>query len=91
MGQRKILVRVLLGLLLVVVIGGAAGWYFGFFGSTPANLSVTPTYPDVAYTPTAGTQTLNLYLPAGDGPFPVVVSFLASDSVRGLPSTTHRL
>ena len=74
MGQRKNLVRVLLGLLLVVVIGGAAGWYFGFFGSTPANLSVTPTYPDVAYTPTAGTQKLNLYLPAGDGPFPVVVN-----------------
>lgn len=74
MQQRKIVIRVLLGLLIVVVIGGAAGWYWGFFGSTPANLIVAPTYADVAYTPTVGTQKLNLYLPTGDGPFPVVVN-----------------
>ena len=46
----------------------------GLFGSTPANLSVTPTHKDVAYTLTEGTQKLNLYLPAGDGPFPVVLN-----------------
>ena len=46
----------------------------GLFGSTPANLSVTPTHQDVAYTLTEGTQKLNLYLPAGDGPFPVVLN-----------------
>lgn len=46
----------------------------GLFGSTPANLSVAPTHQDVAYTPTEGTQKLNLYLPAGDGPFPVVLN-----------------
>jgi acetyl esterase/lipase len=74
MGQRKVWTRVALGVLSVVVIAGAAGWYLGYFGATPANLSVTPTYQDVAYTPTAGTQKLNLYLPAGDGPFPVVVN-----------------
>lgn len=74
MGQRRVWTRVALGVLSVVVIAGAAGWYLGYFGATPANLSVTPTYQDVAYTPTAGTQKLNLYLPAGDGPFPVVVN-----------------
>jgi acetyl esterase/lipase len=74
MGQRKVWTRIALGVLSVVVIAGAAGWYLGYFGATPANLSVTPTYQDVAYTPTAGTQKLNLYLPAGDGPFPVVVN-----------------
>ena len=46
----------------------------GLFGSTPANLSVAPTHKDLAYTPTEGTQKLNLYLPAGDGPFPVVLN-----------------
>lgn len=46
----------------------------GLFGSTPANLGVAPTHKDVAYTPTEGTQKLNLYLPAGDGPFPVVLN-----------------
>ncbi|MFZ4660216.1 MAG: alpha/beta hydrolase fold domain-containing protein [Caldilineaceae bacterium] len=74
MGQRKVWTRVALGVLSVVVIAGVAGWYLGYFGATPANLSVTPTYQDVAYTPTAGTQKLNLYLPTGDGPFPVVVN-----------------
>jgi len=74
MGQRKVWTRIALGVLSVVVIAGVAGWYLGYFGATPANLSVTPTYQDVAYTPTAGTQKLNLYLPAGDGPFPVVVN-----------------
>lgn len=74
MGQRRVWTRVALGVLSVVVIAGVAGWYLGYFGATPANLSVTPTYQDVAYTPTAGTQKLNLYLPAGDGPFPVVVN-----------------
>ncbi len=40
----------------------------------PASLSTAPTYKDVAYTPTVGTQKMDIYLPAGDGPFPVIIN-----------------
>lgn len=43
-------------------------------GSSSANLSTSPTYKDVAYTPTTGTQKLDIYLPKGDGPFPVIIN-----------------
>ncbi len=36
--------------------------------------SLTPTHADVAYADTSATQKLDLYLPPGDGPFPVVVN-----------------
>ncbi len=35
--------------------------------------SVAPTYTDLAYGTTSQTQKLDLYIPEGDGPFPVVV------------------
>ena len=35
---------------------------------------ITPTLTNIAYTPTSGTQVLDLYLPEGNGPFPVVVN-----------------
>lgn len=41
--------------------------------SAPAAMSVTPTAKAIAYTPTAGTQKLDLYVPAGEGPFPLVI------------------
>jgi acetyl esterase/lipase len=36
--------------------------------------SLTPTHKDVAYADAFATQKLDLYLPPGDGPFPVVVN-----------------
>jgi acetyl esterase/lipase len=36
--------------------------------------SLTPTYKDVPYAETSTSQKLDLYLPPGDGPFPVVVN-----------------
>lgn len=38
------------------------------------NLSVAPTHKDVAYASTSSTQKLDLYLPAGNGPFPVIIN-----------------
>lgn len=40
----------------------------------PANLSVTPAQKDLPYASGAGTQKLDLYLPQGSGPFPVIVN-----------------
>ena len=36
-------------------------------------VNATPTFKDVAYASASATQKLDLYLPEGDGPFPVVV------------------
>jgi len=36
--------------------------------------SIAPTYKDVAYASTSSTQKLDLYLPQGDGPFPVIIN-----------------
>ncbi len=36
--------------------------------------SLTPTHQDVAYAPTSATQKLDLYIPAGEGPFPVIIN-----------------
>lgn len=57
-------IALLLGLLIVGVLAGCA---------SSTTLSVAPTHKDVAYTNTSGTQKLDLYLPPGDGPFPVIV------------------
>lgn len=40
----------------------------------PAALSTPPTDKNVAYTPNAGTQKMDIYLPAGAGPFPVIIN-----------------
>ena len=60
----------LLGLAgMIVMAVTVSGWQVG----SPL-LNIRPSYEDVAYTPTPGTQKLDLYLPAGKGPFPVVVN-----------------
>jgi acetyl esterase/lipase len=41
---------------------------------TGCGSSLTPTYADMAYADTSATQKLDLYLPPGEGPFPVVVN-----------------
>lgn len=57
--------------VFVVLLGGllAISFLAGCGGS-----SLTPTYKDVAYVDSAGTQKLDLYVPTGAGPFPVVVN-----------------
>jgi len=48
--------------------------FLGMFILTGCSSSLTPTYKDVVYTTTPGTQKLDLYLPAGDGPFPLIIN-----------------
>jgi acetyl esterase/lipase len=46
------------------------------FGAGHA-FTATATFADVAYADTSATQTLDIYLPEGEGPFPVVMNFHA--------------
>lgn len=58
-------------IVFVVLLGGLLmlGFLTGCGGS-----SLTPAYKDVAYVESAGIQKLDLYVPSGEGPFPVVVN-----------------
>ncbi len=42
-------------------------------GGGQTAIKATPTHTDVAYASTSATQKLDIYLPAGSGPFPVVI------------------
>lgn len=48
----------------------------GAFGAG-ASFAATPAFADVAYASASATQRLDIYLPEGDGPFPVVVNLHA--------------
>lgn len=48
----------------------------GAFGAG-AGFAATPAFADVAYASASATQQLDIYLPVGDGPFPVVVNLHA--------------
>jgi acetyl esterase/lipase len=54
----------------------AGGFPGGGFGAGQP-FTATATFADIAYASASDTQTLDIYLPAGDGPFPVVVNFHA--------------
>lgn len=56
-------------LALTVVALILSGRQFG-----PPRLEIPPSYKDLAYTPVSGTQKLDLYLPAGKGPFPLILN-----------------
>jgi acetyl esterase/lipase len=60
-------------LLLLVVMITAAGCS-AIPGGAPAAFSVAPTAKDVVYTSDANGRTRDLYVPAGTGPFPVVIN-----------------
>ncbi len=64
----KLATALLGALLIVMLLAGCAP-----IQPDSNSLSVAPDYKDLPYTPAAGTQKLDLYLPEGDGPFPVVV------------------
>lgn len=48
----------------------------GAFGAG-ASFAATPAFADVVYAAASATQQLDIYLPAGDGPFPVVLNLHA--------------
>ena len=56
-------------------------------GGGETAIKATPTAKDVAYASTSAAQTLDIYLPAGSGPFPVVIiihggGFMAGDKAN---------
>jgi acetyl esterase/lipase len=51
------------------VLCGLSGCHFG-----AARMEVSPLYKDVAYAGASGAQKLDLYIPTGKGPFPVIVN-----------------
>ncbi|RRR67483.1 MAG: alpha/beta hydrolase [Candidatus Viridilinea halotolerans] len=55
--------------------GGGPGGPGGFGAGT--SFTATAAFADVAYAAASETQKLDIYLPAGDGPFPVVVNYHA--------------
>lgn len=57
-------------------------------GGTASSLVAVPTFSDVAYANETSAQKLDLYIPTGDGPFPVVIlvhggAFLMGDKAAG--------
>jgi len=61
-------------------------------GGMASSLAAVPTFSDVAYANVSSAQKLDLYLPTGDGPFPVVVivhggAFLMGDKAAGDATT----
>jgi len=67
--NRKPLSLLALIILAIAIVAILASWQFA-----PPRLKVPPSYKDVAYTTTAGTQKLDIFLPAGKGPFPLVIN-----------------
>jgi acetyl esterase/lipase len=55
--------------------GGMPGSGGGF--GAGSSFAATPAFADVAYASASATQNLDIYLPEGDGPFPVVVNLHA--------------
>lgn len=61
-------------------------------GGSASSTSATPTYADVAYASVSSAQKLDLYLPEGDGPFPLVLlvhggAFMMGDKAAGDATT----
>lgn len=61
-------------------------------GGNSSSLAAVPTFSDVAYASVSSAQKLDLYLPSGTGPFPVVIivhggAFLMGDKAAGDATT----
>jgi acetyl esterase/lipase len=61
-------------------------------GGSDTSLIAKPAYSDVAYATVSSAQKLDLYIPTGDGPFPVVIvvhggAFLMGDKAAGDATT----
>ena len=73
------------------VPAGMPGKPGGMPGSSSSTVA-TPTYADLAYATVSAAEKLDLYLPEGDGPFPLVLlvhggAFLMGDKAAGDATT----
>lgn len=73
--SRQLSGAVLLTLLGLLVAGCSLPIPGGF--GTGQSFTATPAFKDVAYASASNTQKLDIYLPQGNGPFPVVINFHA--------------
>ena len=78
---------VMLALVVVLVATGCSGLSV-MPGGSASFASVDPTYADLAYATQSDAQKLDLYIPEGDGPFPVVImvhggGFMFGDKADG--------
>ena len=76
-----------LALVVVLVATGCSGLSV-MPGGSASFASVDPTYADLAYATQSDAQKLDLYIPEGDGPFPVVImvhggGFMFGDKADG--------
>ena len=76
-----------LALVVVLVATGCSGLSV-LPGGSASFASVDPTYADLAYATQSDAQKLDLYIPEGDGPFPVVImvhggGFMFGDKADG--------
>ena len=63
-----------LALALAVILSACSGPGGGILMGKPAAFSVSPTFKDIPYQEGSNSKKLDVYLPAGSGPFPVVIN-----------------
>jgi acetyl esterase/lipase len=85
-------IAVFLSALLIVLSAAACGAASVLPGGSGNFTSVEPTHKDLAYASDSETQKLDLYLPEGDGPFPLVImvhggGFMFGDKADGMGLT----
>ncbi len=90
--KQAVRIAVFLSALLIVLSATACGAASVLPGGSGNFTSVEPTHKDLAYASDSDTQKLDLYLPEGDGPFPLVImvhggGFMFGDKADGMGLT----
>lgn len=90
--KQVVRIAVFLAALLIVLSAAACGMASVLPGGSGNFTSVEPTHKDLAYASGSEAQKLDLYLPEGDGPFPLVImvhggGFMFGDKADGMGLT----
>jgi len=73
-----------IAIVSLLVVGAAVGFFFlsSGLGGTP-KVAAKPSAKDIAYASLSKAQTLDLYLPQGNGPFPLIVNIHGGGFMMG--------
>jgi acetyl esterase/lipase len=73
-----------IAIVSLLVVGAAVGFFFlsSGLGGTP-KVAAKPSAKDIAYASLSTAQTLDLYLPQGNGPFPLIVNIHGGGFMMG--------
>jgi acetyl esterase/lipase len=73
-----------IAIVSLLVVGAALGFFFlsSGLGGTP-KVAAKPSAKDIAYASLSTAQTLDLYLPQGNGPFPLIVNIHGGGFMMG--------